>query len=976
MANQKAQRQEIEFPPLLNLQEDRPRIASDFKSVEHINAPYINGMLTPLWKRESAYTSRPVWDYRNNKYEVKDGYLTKNGTNLFPVDDYHFEKEDVTEQYSKYLAFDYYEDKIATMEWETETNTLVVKYNGVTITSPSIFISGVILSSRVRAFENTAIAVIVYEISNIKYITYINTAANRTVTKQIHWCTLVPKTSTSDAMTSRIAEVTISSPAPIINIANPLSDVYAVSLISNKNNVLFTRKEGYYTLCDNNGTIIDGLNWVSTDGSSTEVITTYNFSEFSVTYKQTNVSSRIRCVNINDVWYYADEYTTPVVGQDDSNFNPQLTTELVDIEGTNYYVYVQVSYQQTLEVKAVCGSLYGQTVSIEVLTNDGRTMGPTQFSGDNTMVVLQNRVDNWIRYDRRPQVATIHFGGTDYEVTDFINPYTVVYETTSTKTVTYLNCPQVFLDSGELFSYYTIPEVASNNWPVVFPEGCFIVESGNLTGFSSNKFTFSVNEAHLTSSYAKIGRSNSSVCAQNFWADYMKLCSANVKKPYQLYVSGEAEVTASPTACYTDYMNSSCTDMLYHCGGLPIQEFKFFNKATASSEDVAWFNPGGYRVRVKPNSKFNILYYLAEGGSLATQGISYSDTENEMGTLITPFGSISDDGYIVASDDFVIYKDLNNKIWKISIEEGAILEQVFDNKYIIVNTTSYWNMWDDAHNRKFHFSTDYNNRTKIGYDRTKYRATVSSYNTYHDARKLATGINYNYNLLPRLPVSSMFPTTFSLFHTLTEADITPYLNVYGSQYYEAREVQAIEIYVQGITATSTSCDYLASVKVFPNGKQIFKESNLIGQKFSNTKSIIYTTCIFTTYINGAGNNDFAVEGYSKYPLLYNNQSEPLFLYNYAGGLDVENAKWFFVIQGQYYAVIGEKLYAMIYSSGLISQMDAIVDIRDLHYVGNTPAIAFFINPFTKQVYSFTGDANLQRIFDASKFTFKISDSSE
>ena len=48
MANQKAIRFEVEFPPLLNLQEDRPHISSDFRSVEHNNAPYINGMLSPM----------------------------------------------------------------------------------------------------------------------------------------------------------------------------------------------------------------------------------------------------------------------------------------------------------------------------------------------------------------------------------------------------------------------------------------------------------------------------------------------------------------------------------------------------------------------------------------------------------------------------------------------------------------------------------------------------------------------------------------------------------------------------------------------------------------------------------------------------------------------------------------------------------------------------------------------------------------
>ena len=62
---------------------------------------------------------------------------------------------------------------------------------------------------------------------------------------------------------------------------------------------------------------------------------------------------------------------------------------------------------------------------------------------------------------------------------------------------------------------------------------------------------------------------------------------------------------------------------------------------------------------------------------------------------------------------------------------------------------------------------------------------------------------------------------------------------------------------------------------------------------------------------------------------------------------------------------------MIYSGGAISQSDAIVDIRGMKFVGNTPSIAFFINPNSKQVYSFTGDANLNHVFDASKFSFEL-----
>lgn len=973
MANQKAQRQQVEFPPLLNLQEDRPRVASDFKSVEHINAPYINGMMMPLWKKEDTYTNKPVWDYKNNKYEIVDGYLTKNGENLFAVDNYHFEKEDVTEEYSKYLAFNFDSDgTLAHLDWATESNTLDFYYRNYHLSKVALFTNGILLASRVRVFdENTAIAVVVYEVENKLFMLYMNTATNASEITEVHWCSFIPKSSTSQTMDTRVSEITLNSVSPIIYIANPLNDVYAVSLVSNKNVILYTRENGYFTFVDNNGTYISGTDFISTDGSSTETITEYKLSNFSFSWVYNYVRTLIRCIQKSDnQWYYADDPTTLLPNQDSDYFAPNPSQETIEIEGQTYIVYLQQTFANNTTFTISADNLYEEDAEITLhIQPDNTDVTGTLTSGGPLQLTYTS--NNYYMNKQTMESAVIDFFGQEYTVTDFTKQFTITREETSTQTAAYLNCPQVFLDNGNLYSYYTIPEAAENAWPIEFPTNAFIVESGKLTGFDgNNKYTFDIIEAHLTNTYAYIGRSNAIGAGQNFYTSNTKLCNAGVRKPSELYslTSPLAEIAPSVGHSYTDYTNSNTIDMLYYAGNTYAIDTPFYKYANAGSEDYAWYNPGGYRTSVQNDSKWNILYYVDED-TIAVQGISYSKSEDEMGVLLTPFASISIENYIACSDDFIVYFDKNNKIYKISIEEGAEIRQIFDNKYILINTTSYWNLWDEEHNRKFHYATDYNNRIKIGYDRTKYRATVASYYSERNAKRFATCINYNYNTVPRYPVISMIPVAFSLFHTLTEKDVSPFIKAYGCEYDEAREVQAIEFYFQWGAATNTQAKYLASVKVFPNGLNIYKDPTLSGMVFSSSSSIKFTTCLFTTFINGAGNNDFAVEDYSKYPLIYNNQSQPVLLYNYAGGSSVENAKWFFVIQGQYYAVIGDKLYAMIYSSGVISQMDAIVDIRDMKYVGNTPAIAFFVNPYTKQVYSFTGDANLQQIFDASKYTF-------
>ena len=966
--NQKAIKQQIEFPPLINLQEDQPAVHNDFRSVERINAPYLNGMLTPLWHSEYEYTNKPVWDFENNRYEIIDGWLTKNGENLFQVNNEHFKKEDVTNLYQDYLAFDFDNDgNLAKLEWDTGTNTVSLTYDNVTI-SQQLFVNGVILTSRVRCIGNTAIGVIIYEVNNSVFMAYLNTVVNRKVVKTVTWCTTTPKTA-SNTNTFVNTAITIKNPNPVINIANPLSNVYAVSLVSNYGQVLYTRTEGYYTFVDNNGTYIDGTSWAALGGSSTETIRNYEITNFNFAYANNSISEEIRIFEREDVWYYVNDPTTVVPRTDSINFKPSVVPNtFIEYEGVSYQVYKATRYTSRIQIHSNVDNLHTNTATLSVILNvDDIELGPTTYT--NNAVDFDYSIIDWLSWSLAPYSMVINYKNEDFNIDRFVRNYTITEEVApTTTTANYITAPQVFLDNGNLYSWYTIPQAASTSGsqPIAFPANTLLVESGSLNAISGSNYTFDTIEAHLVNSFTVNGRSNSICVDQNFWNSSNKM-SVGVRAPYDIYVSKTGNDTYSSSVKYTEYSNSNCTDMLYYTGTVPYNEYLFFPTATANSQDVAWFNPGGFRTPLKGN--WNILYYVDSVGSVAIQGLSYSEDSNKMGTLVTPLASISDIAYISASDNFIVYCDNNNKYWKVSIEEGAELSSIFDNHYIIVNTTSYWNMWDSEKNMKFHYATDYNNRTKFGFTRTEYRANASTYFTKPDRRKWATAINPNYNVLPRLPITSILPATLSLGLTLD--DITPYLRAYSSSADEAREVQAIDCYWQGTTSTDTSCKYIASIKVFANGNQIYRDGSIVDTVYGSGTSTIFIADIFSKFINGAGNNDFIIEDNAKYPLIYNSQSKPTFMYSFVNGIESEGAKWFFVIQGQYYAVIGEKLYAMIYNNGYISQSDAIVDIRDMKYVGNTPAIAFFVNPYTKQMYSFTGDANLQQIFDASKFSFEL-----
>ena len=976
--NQKAQRQEIEFPFLLNMTKSRPQVVNDFRSAERINAPYINNMIQPLWKNNYESENPIVYDYKDNRYEIKEGFLYKNDEQLFKVTDKHFEREDVTEEFQNYMAFDFsFSGTLAKLEWSTGTNSAKLSFGDKEVEKDNLFVNGVILTSRVRVFDDEAVAVIVYEENSTVKVLYMNTVDERTEIKTVTWHTSHINT------TPTLENINISNPSPIINIAHPDTDIYVFSLVSNYGAVLNTREEGFYTFFDINGTFKDNL--VAAAGTSTETIRNFNITNAIFAPSYVTSPTTLRIYKRNDVWYVASgTLETEVSGTDSIYFAPSVLPNVtVEYEGVSYPVYQVTSYNNKASLDITFDNVYGKTVKATVTFADGHISEETTLVDNHALIEWTGSFD-WRAAQTTVSKVEIDFGGTTYEYNYPKGQYTITEETTpTTVSGAYITWPNVFLDNGNMYSFYTLNEapLTTEGYPSPsLSNGQIIVESGSLGTISDNTYTFNIIESHVVNNMTPYTRENSIAVGQNFWASHLRLSGDTGTLMAKYRTSAPVSDTIDTSHKYTDYCNSNCTDMLYYCGTLPTS-YKFYTMASANSIDVAWFHPGGYRTAVIPNSKWNLLYYVDNSGMSYIQGISYSEEENKMGTLVTPFASIADSGYIAVSENFVIYQDSHNKFYKIELKDGAKLSSVLDNKYILVNAPSYWNMWDANYSKKYHYATDYNNRVMIGYDRTSYRSNYSTLLVRNLRRYFTTAINSNYdiqvsnannNIIPYVPITSMMPQV-------------PYMNFinyndkfyeYGCEAEEAREVQPIEAFFQGTDATSTTCVYLASVKVYPGGIQIYKEPSMNGISYSASKGRMFVTDILTTFINGSGNNDFAVEGFAKYPLVYNNQNKPMFLYSFISGIDVDGIQWFFTIQGQYYAVINEKLYAMIYSNGTISQSDAIIDLRDMKFVGNTPQIAFFVNPYTKQFYSFTGDAALQQLFSANKYDFIVGENNE
>ena len=185
---------------------------------------------------------------------------------------------------------------------------------------------------------------------------------------------------------------------------------------------------------------------------------------------------------------------------------------------------------------------------------------------------------------------------------------------------------------------------------------------------------------------------------------------------------------------------------------------------------------------------------------------------------------------------------------------------------------------------------------------------------------------------------------------------------YEEFYHIDWDIQPIDIYYGKIGDTTATYKY----SLYPY--------NVYDRRFrlelDNTTYAVSTSLLspslLSEYIAGSGNHDMIQDGDYAYVLYYYGQ-QPYFLYTLTSEPAlVGKSSHFFVIQGQYYAFMNNKIYAMVYSNGTITQQDAIADAKGMVFLGNNTQIAFFYSPSERQIYSFTGDAILQSIWNASK----------
>jgi hypothetical protein len=281
----------------------------------------------------------------------------------------------------------------------------------------------------------------------------------------------------------------------------------------------------------------------------------------------------------------------------------------------------------------------------------------------------------------------------------------------------------------------------------------------------------------------------------------------------------------------------------------------------------------------------------------------------------------------------VIYKTGDK--WVKLIESTPKLKKCVDQ--IVVNTNHYHNSYDIKRNKKLLFAPAWNNRLPRNsffqsdnsiLENTKFVASaINEYNLKDNSSIILNPIPVVYDIIPLRN-----PNAITL-----EIENNIYVDFYktwdtkeGIIYYKSMVIEDLILDRPGFVF-----DYLEDLP-FPS---------------DTNGNVSYSPSIFAKFISSFGNDVFVKEGSNVYQLS-RNDNQPIMSY-YLGTL-IEGLEEVFILQGQYYGVINNQIFAIQFYNGVVASQTSVVSVENLQFVGNTPYEALFFSKTNRCLYSFTG----------------------
>lgn len=942
----------LQFPMGLDINQNRTQVDSTFSTLHDITGVFYDESYSPIWTESLEKESDYVISKQGDKYHLVSNLggavLYKNDEALIAVNNNGFEKEKYT------TAHDYFDISNNTeYGFDIDNSNRIVLNNH---TSEPLFTSGLVLTGRCRRILNKTVAVVLYLYDdNTVKVTYMDDSGF-TSTHDFGWrrnrYTVTSNHPTPTVNTAADSEKAMYEPIIFIG---AYDTTVLVTIANNRGATIEPDK--FFTdsfLVESDNTVIENGNIQFSTTSIPKVVpveqvlTVHPVIITGQTYTETN------CYTTDNATFYTEKDNTLAPLTFTTGYNPIQISSEPDANG--WYAYKYQTYTLTYAVSMTETSASAPLCSLSVTIDFSNSSTPKQDTATVTapdtytysyngstqptgitysgIITYQDTVGG----QSTPATVNVPMERFNYAFT-FTNDYTVTANTTAGVS------PNVFSDEidGTMYCLFD----AANDCKTTASTGYTIPFKSHITGITQSgtirTLAYAIDSPGDFNSTYPVYRAASFGLGQG-WA---RFCGTwNTKTLTELASNTET------VNCLDVFWDSALQRVKYGTGMNSSAKFRYqvtgTNTTLCQTANLLPTHMAGSRARI---GNYNIVYI-----NELPFAISYSPTTYEIGTLLSEWSDFSTEGYCKADGNAIYYKRNNGDWIKVWTRIGNDIKLIEDN-YIVVNTTSYFNCWDIKKGKKKHYASDYANRMIAGVEtvtgNTFFRGAINSSTT----TITASAINANF-LVTNDGISSVSVGALPYLRLNTGSE-----SFIGSVVPTDSASDKIDVYYsdEGFTQAIYKYSYL----VFRYGLIRSSNSQLqdIYYPVSENASTLFSPNIFTEYLETYSNKDLVLNGDLGYQLTYANNTTPILLFSTATQL--ENVQSIFVIQGQFYGIIDDKLYSLLYSNGVLVESDCIIDITGMKFVGSLPTIAYFYSKTNRSFYSFTGDANLTLLYSAT-----------
>lgn len=282
--------------------------------------------------------------------------------------------------------------------------------------------------------------------------------------------------------------------------------------------------------------------------------------------------------------------------------------------------------------------------------------------------------------------------------------------------------------------------------------------------------------------------------------------------------------------------------------------------------------------------------------------------------------------------------------------EDNLVNYSISGNYVFFKTVGYYNTLNLETGELFCRSDDWNDRlVPIVTDKTtaKTGMFVSGWNVNAiTLNKNAFSSQYSQQVLSYM--AEILYSNYRFFKVINRQDLELKHN--------------IEIY--GSNSPGENAKYISSIG-YGSADQVvtYKDFSLEGTLYpQNTdNNMLYNLPVLFEAKDSYINEMFVTDKKSSYILVKAQNKETLLGYYLFTETEVNNI---FLTQGQFYGVNDEYIYSVGLDNSVVSINGVVANKQDLMFLGAFPTMALFWSKLDKSLYSFTGDAILQKVKEA------------